>query len=144
MTRYWAAAILLALATAAGAADTKSTATTTTTNKSKGPPSKVTAEQAKAVRTTKATFMSAVGSCAKPDACDPKSPSRNPELVVLLEKSEEAFMQACVQCATDKACEEERVRIRDGRGRFGYNACMQGDPKTSPPPADAKKAATPK
>jgi hypothetical protein len=141
MTRNWAATILLVLATTAGAAETKTPATTTT--KPKGPPSKVTAEQAQAVRTTKATFMAAVGSCAKPDACDPKSPSRNPELVVLLQKSEEAFVLACAQCATDAACEEERVRIRDGRGRFGYNVCMQGDPK-SPPPADAKKAATPK
>jgi len=135
----WATALLLVLATAAGAADTA-----TTKPKSKAPPSTVTAEQAKAVRTTKATFMSAVGSCAKPDSCDPKSPSRNPELVVLLEKSEEAFMQACVQCATDKACEEERARIRDGRGRFGYNACMQGDSKAPPAATEAKKPATPK
>ena len=137
MKRNWAAAILLVLATAAGAADTA-----TAKPKAKGPPSKVTAEQAKAVRTTKATFMSAIGSCAKPDSCDPKSPSRNPELVVLVQKSEEAFVQACVQCASDAACEEERVRIRDGRGRFGYNACMQTDPKAPPAATDAKKPVT--
>jgi hypothetical protein len=134
MIRTLAAALLLVVATAAGAADA-----TAAKPKSKAPPSKVTKEQAMAVRTTKMTFMSAVGSCSKPDVCDPKSPSRNPDLVVLLEKSEEAFMQACLQCATDAACEEERVRIRDGRGRFGYNACMQGDPPPASKPADAKK-----
>jgi hypothetical protein len=134
MTRNWLVGMSVVVATVAGAADT-----TAPKPKTKAPPSKVTAEQAMAVRTTKATFMSAVGSCAKPESCNPKSPSRNPDLVVLLEKAEEAFMQACLQCATDVACEEERVRIRDGRGRFGYNACMQGDAKAVPPPSDAKK-----
>jgi hypothetical protein len=136
MMRNWAAALLLALAIPASAADT-----TTSKSKTKAPASKVTAEQAKAVRTTKATFMSAVGSCAKPDTCDPKSPSRNPELVVLIQKSEEAFVQACLQCASDAVCEQERARIRDGRGRFGYNACMQGDANTSQAQADPKKPA---
>jgi hypothetical protein len=130
----WATALLLVLATAAGAADT-----TTTKSKSKAPPSTVTAEQAKAVRTTKATFMSAVGSCTRPGACDPKSPSRDPDLVALLETAQDAFMQACRQCATDAACEEERVRIRDGRGRFGFNICMQGDSKAAPTTTGAKK-----
>lgn len=127
MTRNWVATILLVLSSAAFAADPS-----TTKGKPKTPPSKVTAEQARAVRTTKATFMSAVGSCARPTACDPKSPTRDPDLVVLLETAEQSFMVACLQCATEAACEEERVRIRDGRGRFGFNACMQGDP---PPPA---------
>ena len=135
MTRNWLATILLVLAGTALAADPPATK-----SKPKAPPSKVTAEQAKAVRTTKATFMSAVGSCARPSACDPKSPTRDPDLVVLLETAEQAFVQACLQCATEAACEEERVRIRDGRGRFGFNACMQGEP---PPPAATTGAKKP-
>jgi hypothetical protein len=136
MTRIWVGTVILVLATTAGAADT-----TTTKTKQKAPPSKVTAQQAKDVRTAKAMFMSAVGSCERPDTCDPKAPGRNQDLTVLLEKAEEAFMLACLQCATDTACEAERVRIRDGRGRFGFNACMQGDPNPATPATAAGKPA---
>ena len=131
MTRTLAALIALLLATGAGAADAK-----TTKDISKPPKSKVTAEQAKAVRTGKAQFMAAVGSCNKPDLCDPKSPARNPELVTMLQRSEELFRVACVQCASDAACEQEIARIKDGRGRFGYNVCM--NPEEKPAPAKGK------
>jgi hypothetical protein len=133
MTRSALALLLLVLAAPATAADPKPDTKTdakTTKDKAKAPPSKVTAQQAMDVRTTKAKFMSAVGSCPRPEDCDPQSPRRNPELVTMLQRAEDAFMLACLQCAADKTCEEERVRIRDGRGRFGYNACMQGEPRT--------------
>jgi hypothetical protein len=139
MMRDAAIAILIAIATSATAADTT---TKTAKDKPKGPPSKVTAQQAMDVRTSKAKFMSAIGSCARPESCDPKSPARSPELVVMVQQAEEAFMQACLQCAADATCEQERARIRDGRGRFGYNACMQGDAnasaKTATPAPDKK------
>jgi hypothetical protein len=137
MMRIATTAILIAIATLAIAADT-----TTKPAKAKGPPSKVTAQQAMDVRTAKAKFMSAIGSCARPESCDPSSPARNPELVVMVQQAEEGFVQACLQCAADATCEQERARIRDGRGRFGYNACMQGDAnassKTAPPAPDKK------
>jgi hypothetical protein len=139
MKRSIATAILIALAASVAAADTT---TKPAKDKAKGPPSKVTAQQAMDVRTTKAKFMSAIGSCARPASCDPNSPARNPELVVMVQQAEEAFMQACVQCAADATCEQERARIRDGRGRFGYNACMQGDASAgtkSAQPAPEKK-----
>ena len=52
--------------------------------------------------------MAAMGSCARPEECDPESPRKNPDLVAMLKSAEEAFMEACVQCASDKDCEEER------------------------------------
>jgi hypothetical protein len=63
--------------------------------------------------------------------------------MVMVQQAEEAFLQACLQCAADATCEQERARIRDGRGRFGYNACMQGDANSSSKttaPAPDKKA----
>ena len=92
------------------------------------------------VSNTKAKFMAAMGSCAKPEECDPESPRKNPELVTMLKNAEEAFVQACVQCATDKDCEEERVKIRSGKGRFGYNVCFVKSTK----PAEKKPASTSK
>ncbi len=158
MSRFIVLALLLAVSMPAAAADAPQPAAAPAASKTadkskdkpaakpKGPPSKVTAQQAMDVRTTKAKFMSAVGSCARPEDCDPNSPKRNTELVTLLIRSEEAFVTACLQCATDKACEEERAKIRAGKGRFGYNACMQEDPAKDGKPkaapastSDAKK-----
>ena len=99
-------------------------------DKAKAGASKVTAQQAMEVRTSKAKFMSAVGACARPEDCDPASPRRDPELVTMVERAEEVFVTACLQCASEQICEEERARIRAGKGRFGYNACMQGEPRT--------------
>jgi hypothetical protein len=105
-------------------------------------------ERALQVSTAKSRFLAAVGACAKPEECDPGSPRKNPELVTMLKSAEDAFVEACVQCATDKACEQERERIRDGRGRFGYNVCAPtaAKPGTTPAekkPATAKPAAAP-
>ncbi len=102
------------------------------------------------VSNTKAKFMAALGSCPKPEDCDPDSPRKNQELVTLLMNAEEAFVQACVQCASDKDCEEERAKIRSGRGRFGYNVCFAKSTKPvdkksveKKPASTAKPAATP-
>jgi hypothetical protein len=57
----------------------------------------------------------------------------------MLQGAEDAFMEACAQCATDKDCEQERDKIRSGRGRFGYNVCVAKAAK----PADKKPAAKP-
>lgn len=119
------------LAFPASAADTKPT-------KAK-PPSNI--EQIRAVDMAKARFMASVGACARPENCDPTSPAKTPELVELLEKASRDFMVACVQCATDQACEKESDRIRAGRGRSGYNICAP--PKTSPPAQADKKPASP-
>ena len=97
------------------------------------------------VSNTKAKFMAAMGSCAKPEECDPDSPRKNPELVNLLKSAEEAFVQACVQCATDKDCEDERAKIRSGRGRYGYNVCYvkgKGAKPADKKPAEKKPADT--
>jgi hypothetical protein len=109
----------------------------------KGPTPKVTPAVARvrAVDTTKASFMAAVGSCPKPEDCDPASPRKNPELVTLLRNAEDAFMEACAQCATDKACEQERDKIRSGRGRFGYNVCTPPGTKPASSTTGDKKAA---
>jgi hypothetical protein len=106
----------------------------------KAPPPKVSpaVQKLRDVDTTKAAFMAALGSCPRPEACDPKSPDKNPELIKLLQGREDAFMEACAQCASDKACDEERDRIRSGRGRFGFNVCAP--PKTATTPAADKKA----
>jgi hypothetical protein len=103
------------------------------------------------VQAAKAKFMSAVGACAKPDDCDPASPRKNPELVSLLKGAEQVFMDACVQCASDKDCEDERAKIREGKGRYGYNVCVAKGTGTKPtdkktpekkPVAGPKPAAT--
>ena len=95
------------------------------------------------VSNTKAKFMAAMGSCARPEECDPDSPRKNPDLVNMLKGAEEAFMGACVQCASDKDCEEERVKIRSGKGRFGYNVCFAKSTKPVDKKATEKKPAAP-
>jgi hypothetical protein len=92
------------------------------------------------VQTAKARFMAAVGSCTRPDTCDPKASSRNQELTTLLKQAEDAFLEACIQCASDKACEGERLKIRDGKGRYGYNVCVAT--KTTSGSKSAKPATT--
>jgi hypothetical protein len=89
----------------------------------------------------KVKFMSAVGACPKTEDCDPQNPRRNPDLAEMLKTGEDAFMEACVQCATDKACEQERDRIRAGKGRMGYNVCQP--PGTKPKGMDSGKKSTP-
>jgi hypothetical protein len=89
----------------------------------------------------KAKFMAAVGACPKPEDCDPASPRKNPDLVSMLKGGEDAFMEACVQCATDAACEQERDRIRVGRGRMGHNVCQP--PGTKPKGMEKEKKAAP-
>jgi len=90
--------------------------------------------------------MAAVAACPKAEDCNPDSPRKNPELVGLLKDAEAMFVEACAQCATDGVCEEERGRIRAGRGRMGSNVCVpdadkaakSGDKKPAPatkPPA---------
>lgn len=85
----------------------------------------VTQQRIRELDLAKVKFMSAVGSCPKAEDCDPDSPRKNPELIEMIRKGEEAYMEACVQCATDKACDEERDRIRAGRGRMGQNVCSE-------------------
>jgi hypothetical protein len=141
---------VLAISGEAGAADTKLAAP----KQPPPPPAKVSpaVQKLRDVDTSKAAFMAALGSCPRPEVCDPKSPERNPELVKMLQGREDAFMEACAQCASDKACEQERDRIRAGRGRFGYNVCAPPKSTTAPaadkkvpaakPAAEAKPAAT--
>ena len=109
------------------------------------PPKKLTPAEERLVEVsnTKAKFMAAMGSCPKPEDCDPESPRRNPELVTMLQNAEDAFMQACAQCASDKDCEEERAKIRSGRGRFGYNVCVAKSAKPTDKKAAEKKPAEP-
>ncbi|MGA8892723.1 MAG: hypothetical protein WB493_14225 [Anaeromyxobacteraceae bacterium] len=107
------------------------------------PPDKVSPAQQKVrdVDVAKVKFMSAVGACPKAEDCDPESPRRNKDLVEMLKHGEDAFMEACVQCATDKACEQERDRIRAGKGRMGYNVCQP--PGTKPKGMESGKKSTP-
>jgi len=116
------------------------------------PPEKVSPAQQKVrdLDIAKVKFMSAVGACPRPEDCDPESPRKNPDLVDMLKKGEDFFMEACVQCATDKACEQERDRIRAGKGRMGYNVCQPPGTKPKgmdsgkkPAPATADKKAAP-
>lgn len=95
------------------------------------------------VSNTKAKFMAAVGSCPRPEECDPESPRKNPDLVSMVKNAEEAFVQACIQCASDKDCEEERAKIRSGRGRFGYNVCYAKSAKPADKKGTEKKPAAP-
>jgi hypothetical protein len=74
-------------------------------------------------KNAKAAFMSAVGSCTRPDMCDPKSPNRNRDMVQLITETEQRFMDACQACAKPQVCEAEREKIRSGSGRFGSNPC---------------------
>ena len=105
---------------------------------------KATPAQIQAVKTAKAGFMAAMGSCPRPENCDPASKDKNPELVKMLQGAEDQFMEACAQCATDAACAEERTRIREGRGRFGFNVCAPPPPaKPATAPAVDKKSAAP-
>jgi hypothetical protein len=80
--------------------------------------------QYRLIRTAKSAFMGAVSACTRPDMCDPKSPSRDPEAVALVEKTERSFVDACEACATVEACEEERVKIRERTASFNRNPCM--------------------
>jgi hypothetical protein len=155
MTRIPLAIAVLALASPVSAADppppASSSSSMSGSSKQKPKQGPTTAprklsqaeERALKVSTAKARFLAAVGACAKPEDCDPSSPRRNPELVTMLKSAEDAFVEACVQCATDKACEQERERIRDGRGRFGNNVCAPTAAKPGTPPADKKPAAKP-
>ena len=94
------------------------------------------------VQTAKARFMAAMGACTRPESCDPTSPARNQELTTMVQQANDAFMEACVQCATDKACEGERDKILQGKGRYGFNVCVgskassgskSGKPSAAPP-----------
>ena len=133
MKRIAILTILALLALPAGAADT------TPPKKGNKLPSNI--EQIRALDLAKARFMAAIGACPRPENCDPASPARSPELVALLEQASQDFMVACVQCATDQACEKESERIRSGRGRSGYNICAPPKPST-PAPADKKPPPT--
>jgi hypothetical protein len=95
-------------------------------------------EQIRALDIAKVKFMSAIGACPRPENCDPKSPDRNPDLITMISSAEEGFMVACAQCTTDAACEQERDRIKAGRGRMGYNVCAP--PKNTATPGDKKPA----
>jgi hypothetical protein len=145
MARILAAVLALSLATVSFAADERTGDVTGADPKSdaqasgalhgsptKRPPSKqkykkpaVEEEQYRAIRTGKAAFMSAVGSCTKPEMCDPKSPARDPELVKLLQNTERTFVDACEACAPVDVCEAERVKIREGTASFRTNPCFQ-------------------
>jgi hypothetical protein len=140
--------LLAFFASGAGAADPAASQPMSGTPKT-APPSKKSAappkltpteERLLAVSNTKAKFLAAVGSCPRPEECDPDSPRKNPELVNLVKSAEDAFMEACAQCATDKACEEERTRIRSGKGRFGYNVCAATQGKSADKKGADKKA----
>jgi hypothetical protein len=92
-----------------------------------------------ALKNAKGGFLAAVGACARPETCDPKSTSSNPDLVQAVQGKEQAFMVACQACASEAACEEERVKIRDGRGRLGFAPCVPPDGST-PAASTAKDA----
>ena len=138
MNRLLLAILLAGFAASATADDTTSSSMSTAPKAPKpkvAPPpkqEKISPAQQKVrdVDIAKVKFMSAVGACPKAEDCDEANPRRNPDLVTMLKTGEEAFMEACVQCASDAACEQERDRIRAGRGRMGYNVCQP--PGTSP------------
>jgi hypothetical protein len=147
MQRFAIPLVLLALAGPVRATDPAPAASPSTRPpaKPKPPPEKVSpqTQRLRDLDIAKAGFMAALGACPRPEACDPDSPDRNPELVRMVKGREEAFMEACAQCASDEACEQERLRIRAGRGRFGSNLC---DPTANKPasgkPAEKKAPAT--
>jgi hypothetical protein len=138
MTRILVTMAVMTLALGAtGAAAQDSGRPRPTAPSKKPPPLSKTEEQQMAVQNAKARFMAAVGTCVRPEKCDPNSPAKDPELAKLLQTAEANFMEACVQCASDKGCEQERTRIRDGRGKYGYNVCVIEAQKAS-----GKKPAT--
>jgi hypothetical protein len=138
MKRLLLALSALAIALSALAEDTKPAPKKVPASPAKPSPAE---QRIRDVSTAKAAFMAALGSCPRPEDCDPDSPRRNPELTAMLKDAEEAFMEACAQCASDKACEEERAKIRDGHGRFGYNVCAVNAPKGTDKKAPEKKPA---
>jgi hypothetical protein len=149
MKRALLALVLAALAVTALAADPPSSSSMSGSPKpppaksTKKAPAKLTPAQERLVevQNAKAKFMAAVGSCAKPEECDRASPRKNTELVALLKSAEDVFMEACVQCASDKDCEEERDKILGGKGRYGYNVCVAKGTKTTDKKSAEKKAA---
>jgi hypothetical protein len=152
MMRFLLALLLAVAASVAVASDPPSSSSTTSgtpkasqKKASTAPPKKdpklpSNIEQLRAVDLAKRKFMSAVGACPRPENCDPNSPDRNPELVGMISSAVDEFMLACAQCATDAACEQERDRIKDGRGRMGYNVCAP--PKPAGASGDKKPAAS--
>ena len=137
MNRTFVLFAALTLATVAGAAETvpkpepgtsspapgTSKLSPPTTKKAKPKPLTQKEQQVLDTKNAKAAFMSAVGACTRPDMCDPKSPSRNRDMVQLITETEKRFMDACQTCAKPEVCEAERAKIRDGRGRYGSNPC---------------------
>ncbi len=117
----------LCLVSVAYAADKKPTKKdTATTQKDAGTAKKaptLSKELSQELKTTKQAFMAAVGSCARPDLCDPGSRSANRELIDLVTSTEENFVTACRACSTDEKCERERQRIRDGKNSRGLEPC---------------------
>ncbi len=127
-----AAAVLATSAVPARAQTTSSTPSSSSARAKKSqaapakPPEKLSPTDAKAKEydLAKVKFLSAVGACSKPEECDPNSPRKVSDLVKMLQGSEDAFMEACQQCATDEQCAQERDRIKAGRARTGQNPCL--------------------
>jgi len=93
-----------------------------------------------AVRLARQSLAAAASSCIRPEACDPKSPARDPEVVRMVESAERSFMVACGACAAEDGCERVKRRIRDGSMHAGEELCA---PKPSAAPSSAKPGATP-
>ncbi len=140
-----ATAVLTTTAVPAHAQTTSSTPSTSSARTKKPstppkPPEKLSPTEAKAKEydLAKVKFLSAVGACSKPEECDPNSPRKVSDLVKMLQGSEDAFMEACQQCASDEQCAQERDRIKAGRARTGQNPCLVGTQKAKGEP-DKKK-----
>jgi hypothetical protein len=110
------------------------------TKKKTAPPPTEAQLQYRLIRTAKSAFMGAVGACTRPEMCDPKSTSRDPEAVKLVEKTERQFVDACEACATVEVCEEERAKIRAGTASFNKNPCYKKEPAAGDKAAKEAKA----
>jgi len=111
------------------------------TKKKAEPPPTEAQLQYRAIRIAKGAFMGAVGACKRPEMCDPKSPSRDPEAVALVERTQRRFVDACEACASVEVCEEERAKIRAGTASFNKNPCYKKEPAAGDKPAKEAKAA---
>jgi hypothetical protein len=62
-------------------------------------------------------FMRRVDMCSPPQRCDG-------ETMTVVDEAEKRFVTACVACAPEKKCEEDRARIREGKGPRNFNPCQ--------------------
>lgn len=61
-------------------------------------------------------FIQRVDMCAPPQKCTGETSG-------VVDDAEKQFVAACVACAPEKRCEEDRARIRDGKAQRSFNPC---------------------